>query len=135
MERNGDVIVGNWYDDKDQWYPLTSPDGEVGSRFAFTGEGLTCSMHLIKKEAGYLPRPPLHDHPHEQFLTILEGGGEVVIGDKRYPASPGSFFVIPSGLPHNFEIDPAMGDTWNFDTFCPSRKDYLKEEWLKTQKP
>jgi hypothetical protein len=22
MERNGDVIVGNWFDDQGQWYPL-----------------------------------------------------------------------------------------------------------------
>jgi len=25
MERNGDVIVGNWFDDQDQWYTLKAP--------------------------------------------------------------------------------------------------------------
>ena len=51
-----------------------------------------------------MPKLPLHKHYHEQFLIILEGEGEAIVEDKRYPASAGSFFIIPHNVPHNFEL-------------------------------
>lgn len=135
MERNGDVIVGNWFDDRDQWYPLKAPKGEVGRRFAFTGESLTCALNIIKEEAADFPKPPLHRHYHEQFLIILEGEGEAVVEDKHYPASAGSFFIVPHNIPHGFDLAKGKGDVLNLDVFCPSRREYLKEEVMKNTKP
>jgi quercetin dioxygenase-like cupin family protein len=135
MEQNNNVIVGNWFDDQEQWYPLKHPKGEVGKRFTFTGESLTCSLNVIKGEAANLPKPPLHKHYHEQFLIILEGEGEAIVEDKRYPASAGSFFIVPHNVLHNFDLAKGKGDVLNLDVFCPSRREYMKEEFLKNSKP
>lgn len=134
MQRNGDVIVGNWFDDKDQWAPLENPLKADAKRFVFTGESITCSLNMAPKELAKLPSRPSHTHYHEQLLLILEGKGECIVGDKHYPASAGSFFAIPHNVPHRFDMAKDTEDLWNLDVFCPSRKEYMKEEALKQKK-
>ena len=134
MKENNGVIVGNWFDDQEQWYPLRHPDGEIGKRFAFTGEGLTCALNVLKKEMADMPKVPQHKHYHEQFLIILEGEGDAIVDGKHYPASAGSFFVIPPDVPHGFEIAKGKSDVLNLDVFCPSRKEYMKENFLNKSK-
>ena len=44
---------------------------------------------------------PEHSHPHEQAGYVIDGRFEVVIGGERSILTKGSYFRIPSGVPHS----------------------------------
>jgi quercetin dioxygenase-like cupin family protein len=50
---------------------------------------------------------PLHVHhdEHEAFY-ILEGRAEVYCGDKMFRVAPGSFVLLPRGIPHWHRVSP-----------------------------
>ena len=55
---------------------------------------------------GVIPtgRAPLHAHPHEEAVYILEGEGRLWIGDKPVgPLRPGSVVFFPIGVRHTLE--------------------------------
>jgi len=46
--------------------------------------------------------PPLHLHrDHEGIAILLEGEGEVVVGDETRRLKPGDVYFIPKGAPHS----------------------------------
>jgi quercetin dioxygenase-like cupin family protein len=49
---------------------------------------------------------PPHRHDHFDVFTILEGSGEVHIGEDVHPVSPGDSVVIASGELHWMEAGP-----------------------------
>jgi mannose-6-phosphate isomerase-like protein (cupin superfamily) len=57
--------------------------------------------------------PPLHIHHREdEGFYVLEGSMRVVCGDDRWEGGPGSFVMLPRGVPHAFVItsdEPCRG--------------------------
>jgi len=49
--------------------------------------------------------PPLHIHHREdEGFYVLEGSMRVVCSDDRWQAGPGSFVMLPRGVPHAFVV-------------------------------
>jgi mannose-6-phosphate isomerase-like protein (cupin superfamily) len=50
--------------------------------------------------------PPLHIHHREdEAILVLEGGLTIRRGDETFSAGPGSFTVLPRGVPHTFVVE------------------------------
>lgn len=65
---------------------------------------------------------PLHAHPHEQIVNMLEGEFELTIGDETRVLKAGEVAVIPGNVPHRGR---ATGQPCKIlDVFCPPRTDY-----------
>lgn len=64
---------------------------------------------------------PLHQHVHEQITYIIEGILEMRIGDKTQTLTSGSYYIIPSHVPHSAI---AHTDCKLIDVFSPVREDY-----------
>lgn len=64
---------------------------------------------------------PVHQHPHEQTSTILEGRFLFTVGDETRECGPGDVAVIPGDTPHR---GIALTDCRIIDVFTPVRKDY-----------
>ena len=48
---------------------------------------------------GYTPH---HSHPWEHENFIVRGRGKVIIGNKEYPVSAGSFAFVPPNVMHQY---------------------------------
>jgi quercetin dioxygenase-like cupin family protein len=48
--------------------------------------------------------PPPHHHPWDEAYFVLDGSVEVSVGERRFTASAGSFFLIPSGAVHHHRV-------------------------------
>ena len=47
--------------------------------------------------------PPLHVHHRQtEVLRFLEGEYELVVGERRYRATPGAAAIVSPGVPHTF---------------------------------
>ncbi len=65
---------------------------------------------------------PLHSHPHEQTVNMLEGEFEITIGGQTRVLKAGEVVVIPGNVPHSGR---ATGQPCKIlDVFCPRREDY-----------
>jgi mannose-6-phosphate isomerase-like protein (cupin superfamily) len=85
------------------------------------GEGLWFFNGLFTVKAGgpqtrdaftlieaYLPNdlqvpPHIHDREDEGFY-VLEGELSIVCGDNTWTAGPGTFALLPRGIPHSFSV-------------------------------
>jgi quercetin dioxygenase-like cupin family protein len=56
--------------------------------------------HLIVEEIAPGDRIPLHTHPINEVIVILEGDPEVTLGDETRTLGPGGVVFIPAGTPH-----------------------------------
>ena len=65
---------------------------------------------------------PLHDHPHEQAGTMLEGVMEMTIGGETRELRPGDSYVIPGGVQHGARA--IGGRVIVLDIFSPPREEY-----------
>jgi len=64
---------------------------------------------------------PIHSHPHEQIVNVLEGEFELVLDGERRVMGPGSVAVVPPNVPHGGR---SVTDCWLIDVFHPVREDY-----------
>jgi quercetin dioxygenase-like cupin family protein len=62
-------------------------------------EGDRMIVGLMRMKAGTGAEP--HSHPNEQWIYILEGTFEAVVGGKSIKAKPGDVVYIPAGTIHN----------------------------------
>ncbi len=62
---------------------------------------------------------PLHQHPHEQFGYVIQGGFKMLIGEETAILKAGDCYFIPSDIPHTFT---AIGETEAIDVFSPPRE-------------
>src|SRR5260370_40492732 len=53
--------------------------------------------------AGFGPPPHLH-HREDEALYVLEGQMTVTCGEQTWTATPGSFVLLPRGIPHAFTV-------------------------------
>ncbi|MCS7018899.1 MAG: cupin domain-containing protein [Cytophagales bacterium] len=66
---------------------------------------------------------PLHSHPHEQTVNMLEGEFEITVEGHTRVLRAGDILIIPSNAPHQGR---ATGKPCKIlDVFCPVREDYL----------
>lgn len=80
-------------------------------------ENMTFAYWRIEKDAEL----PEHKHVHEQVATVIEGELELVVDGRPHRLTPGTVFVIPSGVPHGGK---AISDCYVLDVFYPVREDY-----------
>jgi quercetin dioxygenase-like cupin family protein len=92
--------------------------------------GEKCMMMLNTIEPG-IPTPP-HDHPHEQIGFLLDGEGDLYIGEEKRHLKAQCAFLVAGGVPHNFDATggkPAV----LVECFSPPREDYLERAGMKTE--
>lgn len=58
------------------------------------------SMRLFELEPG--GRTPLHDHPWEHEVFILEGKCKLILGEAEKTIGPGYVVYVPPNLKHSF---------------------------------
>jgi mannose-6-phosphate isomerase-like protein (cupin superfamily) len=89
--------------------PLITPAGE-GKVWNVAGEQIACKLSSGQTGDAYAVNealsppqggPPLHLHRvTDEIFYVIEGDYEVVCGDSRFNAQPGTLFVVPKGVPH-----------------------------------
>lgn len=67
---------------------------------------------------------PVHSHPSEQILIILEGEEEHICGDERFVMKAGDICIHPSNVPHGGETKTGFK---GIDIFCPPREDHVEK--------
>ncbi len=64
---------------------------------------------------------PVHQHPHEQTITVLSGKFELTMDGETRVLMPGLMALVPSNVPHGGR---ALTVCHMLDTFAPVREDY-----------
>ncbi len=64
---------------------------------------------------------PLHQHPHEQVTSVIEGEFELTVDGQTMHCLPGAVVVIPGGVVHSAR---ALTVCRLFDAFYPVRQEY-----------
>ncbi len=75
---------------------LTVKAGGPDTREAFT-------LIEVELPAGGGPPPHIH-HNEEEGFYVLEGQLSITCGDQTWTAVPGSFAMLPRGVPHSFTV-------------------------------
>ena len=75
-----------------RWAVLVDPGGDLAARVD--------DITLIVEEIAPGDRIPLHTHPINEVIVILEGSAEVTLGDEAQRVGPDSVVFIPAGTPH-----------------------------------
>jgi mannose-6-phosphate isomerase-like protein (cupin superfamily) len=107
----------------------------AGRRFTIGGDeiflkGSTehdgAGFSVVEYRGAVQPGPPMHvHHTFEECWVILEGEVEFRVGDQSTIGRPGSFFLVPRGVHHTFQVlSPAR---W-VGIFSPARYVGLIEE-------
>ena len=101
--------------------------GEIGQaeyaqKWSILNQGEHCTVCCADVGApkGY----PVHVHRyHDEVILILEGEGEVVLGDERRILKKGDVFFIPKGTPHTTRFTNKCMGIYSpaFDTDNPDR--------------
>ena len=81
-----------------------------------TGEGLTVT-HVVLDEGAVLP---MHAHPHEQIVNVMEGELELTVAGETHLLTRGKVMVLPSNVPHEGR---ALTRVFVVDVFQPVRED------------
>jgi quercetin dioxygenase-like cupin family protein len=87
--------------------------GVVGGRSIFkaTSAETGGAYAILEQEIPPGAGPPLHVHRHEtEVFYILEGTFELMVGDTKVTAQPGTNAVCPRDIPHTFRnVGPTTG--------------------------
>lgn len=67
---------------------------------------------------------PLHSHPSEQILIILEGEEDHICGEEKFLMKAGDMCIHPSNVMHGGETKTGFK---GIDIFCPPREDHLEK--------
>lgn len=95
---------------------LVVKDRGNGVLMKVLGSGSTMSaLHWNMADGSVVP---MHQHPHEQFGYVIQGGFDILIGDERGALKAGDCYFIPADVPHEFI---ARGETEAIDIFSPPR--------------
>jgi quercetin dioxygenase-like cupin family protein len=94
--------------------------GEMIERRYVTGVHLTLAQFFLKK--GCLV--PTHEHESEQFVNVVKGTLRLKLGADVFDVAAGEVLMIPPHLPHSAE---ALEDCVVFDSFAPTRKDWIEK--------
>jgi quercetin dioxygenase-like cupin family protein len=64
---------------------------------------------------------PVHNHVHEQTVSVISGQLEFTLNGETRILGPGQCAVVPSNVPHGAK---GITDCYVIDTFSPVREDY-----------
>jgi len=67
---------------------------------------------------------PVHSHPSEQILIILEGQEEHICGDEKFLMKAGDVCIHPPNVPHGGTTKTGFK---GIDIFCPPREDHVQK--------
>jgi len=67
---------------------------------------------------------PVHSHPCEQVMIVLEGGITQRLGETVLELRPGDVCIMPPGLSHGGKVSEEGCKA--IDIFSPPREDYLR---------
>lgn len=101
--------------------PITPEHGgihRVGIHVALTGQQLQMTVIYMpaNAEVGW------HSHPQESFVTVLEGGYHMWVGDEEFDLLPGWACRVPANTPHRATVGPHP--TVEVEVFAPPREDW-----------
>ncbi len=100
--------------------PLTEIGRGAFSRLV-AGEGVLLSFFEIGPGVHF----PVHSHPNEQVMVVLEGSATFTIGERGFEVKAGDVCVIPPNAAHG---GPAgEKGVKGIDIFVPPREDYLRK--------
>jgi quercetin dioxygenase-like cupin family protein len=98
--------------------PLTPLTEKVGTRFL---AGTHVLLSFIEQPPG--ATFPLHRHPSEQILIILEGSEEHIIDGETILMKAGDVCIHPPNVEHGGRTPTGFK---GIDIFSPPREDYLE---------
>lgn len=81
------------------------------------GDTMSWAFWTVEKDA----EVPLHQHPHEQIMHVVEGDFEFTLNHATKVYHPGDVVVIPSNSPHGGK---ALTACKLMDIFSPVREEY-----------
>ena len=87
----------------------------------FWGENIMVSFLTMKAGSIF----PLHSHPEEQVMIVIDGYCDEVIEDKIYRVQKGDLIHLPANIMHGAFIREA--DCKAIDIFNPVREDYKEK--------
>ena len=67
---------------------------------------------------------PVHTHPSEQILIILEGEEEHICGGETFLMKAGDVCVHPAHIPHGGQTKTGFK---GIDIFCPPREEHVQK--------
>ncbi|NWF55737.1 MAG: cupin domain-containing protein [Syntrophaceae bacterium] len=67
---------------------------------------------------------PVHTHPSEQILIILEGEEEHICGEETFLMKAGDVCVHPANIPHGGQTKTGFK---GIDIFCPPREEHVQK--------
>lgn len=124
------VESGNWWiglienqapELEGKWAMAYLPTGDkYGTLLFVTTKNMLVSFLTMKAGSVF----NLHTHPQEQFMIVIEGFCDEVIGDKIYRVEAGEVIHLPAGIPHGAFLRDI--DCKAIDIFVPSREDYVQ---------
>jgi quercetin dioxygenase-like cupin family protein len=91
---------------------------EMLSRKIVSGEREMLVQSYVKR--GCLV--PMHAHPSEQMIYVLQGALRFLVGGEEITVREGDVLHIPAGVAHQSE---ALEDTFELDVFSPPRPEWL----------
>ena len=87
-----------------QWSTLPSEQPYPGvTRVRFDGHGFSAYLYRFAPQAVF----PLHRHPEEQILYVVEGWIEMANGDERLEIHAGEGAWTAPGVPHSVRAGSA----------------------------
>jgi len=91
--------------------------------YTFLHHGDHCTLNAVQM-ADNVNGIPLHIHRyHDEIIQLMEGEGEVVIGDEKKNLKKGDVFFVPKGIPHALRFGCIILSIYApaFDTDNPDR--------------
>jgi quercetin dioxygenase-like cupin family protein len=70
-------------------------------RFETTGED---QVTVIEDTSSDTEPAPLHSHPWDELVYVLEGEMSLTCGDSTLVGGPGTLATLPRGVPHTLHV-------------------------------
>ena len=116
-----EIVTGNFNDMK--WMPVREKDGVTHRCRKIMFPASRATVQIGEFCNGHAVKP--HTHEYEQIAIILQGVGDIVIEDKPYRMTAGSYIVIPPGVVHYLHVYDSPVPVMNMDIFVPNRDEYI----------
>ena len=76
------------------------PSSNLAKEFVGDEHGVSITFLLVDADAGR--KVPLHKHPYDELIVVLEGEATLDDGVRTRVVGSGDIVVIPAGQPHGF---------------------------------